>query len=124
MKKIKLKGFTLIELIVVISIIAILGGILIPKYVLYVNKAKEAKIEQVGRMIFTSSMRCYLNDEAFNKDDVDNAVKEDIGMDGLKITIEDPSEDGSDISADFTTDGLSYKIIIYGDSSSYKLVKE
>jgi type IV pilus assembly protein PilA len=43
MKKLNKKGFTLIELIVVIAILAILAAILIPSITGYISKATQAK---------------------------------------------------------------------------------
>ncbi len=43
MKKLNKKGFTLIELIVVIAILAILAAILIPSLTGYLDKANQAK---------------------------------------------------------------------------------
>ncbi len=43
MKKLNKKGFTLIELIVVIAILAILAAILIPAVTGYITKATESK---------------------------------------------------------------------------------
>jgi prepilin-type N-terminal cleavage/methylation domain-containing protein len=36
------KGFTLVELIIVIAIIAVLGAVIAPQYIKYVEKSKEA----------------------------------------------------------------------------------
>ncbi|WP_026881301.1 type II secretion system protein [Clostridium akagii] len=114
------KGFTLIELIVVISIIAILGGILVPKYATYIIKAKETKAEQIGRMIFVSSMRSYILDESFINSDVNAAISEDINIDNVQIA----SNNGSSISEDFNAEGLNYEIVIDGESGTYVLTRK
>ena len=42
MKKINKKGFTLVELIVVIAIIRILSAVLVPSVTSYIDKAKKS----------------------------------------------------------------------------------
>jgi prepilin-type N-terminal cleavage/methylation domain-containing protein len=50
------KGFTLIELIVVIAIIAILAAILIPALLDYINAAQVSKNTSNARSLFTAAM--------------------------------------------------------------------
>ena len=50
------KGFTLIELIVVIAIIAILAAILIPALVNYINASTVAKNTSNARSLYTAAM--------------------------------------------------------------------
>ncbi|MGI6664345.1 MAG: prepilin-type N-terminal cleavage/methylation domain-containing protein [Christensenellaceae bacterium] len=45
------KGFTLMELIIVIAILAILAAILVPSILGYMNKAKEIRALEEGRMV-------------------------------------------------------------------------
>ena len=48
------KGFTLIEVIVVMIIIAILAGLVYPNYTKLVNKAKQREAENILRAIYTA----------------------------------------------------------------------
>jgi type IV pilus assembly protein PilA len=56
MKKLNKKGFTLIELIVVIAIIAILAAILIPALLNYLDAAEYARNQSNARSIYTAAV--------------------------------------------------------------------
>jgi prepilin-type N-terminal cleavage/methylation domain-containing protein len=59
------KGFTLIELIVVIAIIAILAAILIPALLDYIERAEAAKDQSNCRSLYTAAQLAYAVDEAW-----------------------------------------------------------
>ena len=52
MKKFNKKGFTIVELVVVIAVIAILAAVLIPTFSNVVDKAKESKAMQEAKAAY------------------------------------------------------------------------
>ena len=66
MKNTKKRGFTIVELVIVIAVIAILASVLIPTFSGVVTKAKESAAKQNASAAWTA----YLADEAFAGNDL------------------------------------------------------
>lgn len=78
-KKLNNKGFSLVELIIVIAIMAVLIGVLAPQYLRYVERSRQsADIDNVDQMISAC--------EVFSADPAHNIVTGTIGCSGGTVT--------------------------------------
>lgn len=80
------KGFSLVELIIVIAIMAILAGILAPQFVKYVNRGKVSTDIQNAQQIASAIAVYYADNAGTAKDENFVAVKEGAALtDGTKV---------------------------------------
>lgn len=84
------KGFTLVELIVVLVILAILAALLIPALTKYIDKAKEKDIIAETRQVVMAAQT--LTDEAYAKKDVNGAVEYGNDKDVTQAAVADLAE--------------------------------
>lgn len=82
------KGFTLVELIVVLVILAILAALLIPALTGYIDRAKRKSIVAETRQVVMAAQT--LTDEAYAKKDVNGEVK--YGEDVTQAAVADLAE--------------------------------
>ena len=95
MDKNKKKGFTLVELIVVLAILAILAAMLVPALTGYIDKANEKKILATARQYYVASQTVV--SEAYANDTyIDKIYKED-GMIKMEIREGRNMSSGTDI---------------------------
>ena len=85
MKKTNKKGFTIVELVIVIAVIAILAGVLIPTFTSVTNRAKESAALQKARTAYTAITVYDIDAEEANK------VGDDyiINVDGFNFVVAD-----------------------------------
>jgi len=98
-KKKNNKGFTLVELVIVIAILAILVGLLAPQYTKYVEKSrKSADVDNMNEMV--KAVQVYAVDQGTK------AGGNKAGTD-LKITLKSTGAEITTDSADFIKNALT-----------------
>ena len=125
MRKLKIKkGFTLIELIVVIAVLGILVLLAGPRMLGYTDKAKIAELTNNNKVIETASQMYHmdnddwprLTDDPYTADEVDAFAEKIYHLTGEEVEL-DP--DGNYYDIDF--DKISEHVKIPGDPANYIL---
>lgn len=111
----KKKGFTLVELIVVLVILAILAALLIPALTGYIDKANEEKLQATTRQVVVAAQsvvsEAYAESEGFEGDGVTTSILDGtvtFGQPDDKIKISEICE-LAEIAQDITKEGNEYK---------------
>ena len=69
------KGFTIVELVIVIAVIAILAGVLIPTFSGVVTKANESKALQEAKNAYTEALATVLEDGVIDTNEATSTTK-------------------------------------------------
>lgn len=114
LKENKKKGFTLVELIVVLVILAILAALLIPALTGYIDRAKRKSIVAETRQAVMAAQTLY--DEEYAKSKTNTAVTLGTG-EFTKEKIESLSEVKGTVT-DVTLDGNKIGTLTYDDGTN------
>lgn len=116
------KGFTIIELMLVISIILVLMGFLVPKFSAYQEKAKVTKAINTAKQIQTAAMASYGdNDGKFDKENVESNV-DTLTSVGNDVTIDNPSSDGQSVDVNYKSDSKDCKVTVDAAQNSLTVI--
>lgn len=117
----KKRGFTLIELMLVVSIILVLMGFLIPKFSSYQEKAKVTKAVSTAKQIQTAAMASYGDNEGkFNSADVKSNVESLTSAES--VNVENLLNDGQSIDITYKSDDKDCKVTINAVQNSFTVI--
>ncbi len=117
-KKKENKGFSLVELIIVIAIMAILVGGLAPAYLKYVEKSKKSSDVQAIDSVLTAMKTIAMDPEAVL---TDNKLEVTLSSDGLDVNKDTTKADLKAILGDYKLKG-SWKAGDNEESTEIKIV--
>lgn len=122
LKKNRKKGFTLVELIVVLVILAILAALLIPALTGYIDKAKEKQVIAETRSCVMAAQT--YADEKYGKDGGDLEDTEDIKVNGAdknaKVAVQELADVNGTVNSFTVTGGKVTALSYTGDGSGAK----
>jgi type IV pilus assembly protein PilA len=104
------KGFTLVELIVVMAIMAILIGALAPQVVKYVEQARESKDMQVVSTVFTAVQTAIASSETTVADITQKDISTVIGLATVGADVKDLLGYATSVTADDVETGVEAKL--------------
>lgn len=117
------KGFTLIELIVTLSIMGILASIAVPRLTGYVDKARTTKAITIGKQFQMSSLWSY--SEMSNRFDSNNLVetlKTATGIQGISLSSIKSITDKT-VSIAYSSESKSYILNINMNDNNYTITE-
>lgn len=121
MKRSKREGFTLIELVVVISIILVFAGFLIPKFTGYLDKAKETKAINTAKQLQAAAMTSYgENDGKFTNSGITELASVLTSADVTEVA---SAPDGKSATIKYISDEVNYELIISDNSGAFEVKK-
>ncbi|MCY6370334.1 type II secretion system protein [Clostridium ganghwense] len=111
-KELTSKGFTLIELIVVMAVILVLSSFLVPRFNGYREKAIKMKAIDTGRQIYTAAFMSYMeNNNNYSEEAIKNTTKDLVG---IQIITAKPNDEG--VKIEYNIDGKGYTLEIDNDN--------
>jgi type IV pilus assembly protein PilA len=112
------RGFTLIEVIIAVSIVVILASLVVPKVTGYIDKARNAKVINTGKQIYTAAMWSFTDQgNVFKEAEILGTIKNTLGT-GATVT-----SGTTDVTVKFYTDNVECSVVITTADNSYKIYK-